>query len=304
MVGASDMTSTAHFSVRFWGVRGSYPTPGAQTVRYGGNTACVEVQVGTRTLILDAGSGIIGLGSELLRRSAGKDLNISLLITHGHGDHLLGLPFFAPLYERRTRINFFGPSLAGHNVEQLVTPLMSPPYFPVDIRKLPSQRSFHTLRDKEHIAWRNSDTEPIVLTEQADTQKAEVRVIARFTHSHPLDGAIIYRIEHAGRHLIFATDVEWGEQCDPEFIAFVEGADLLIHDAQYTSDDYWPAKKGFGHSTLEMATEMARAAHVRKLVLFHHDPTYDDDKLDSIEAEARKHFAQTHSAYEGMNIEL
>lgn len=297
------MTNT-HFLVRFWGVRGSYPTPGPQTVRHGGNTSCVEVQVGTHTLILDAGSGIIRLGHELLRRAAGKGLSVTLLITHGHGDHLLGIPFFAPLYERRSNINFFGPRLAGQSIEELVTPLMSPPYFPVDMRKLPSQRTFHTLQDKEHILWDKGGRMPVVLHEQEDTGEAEVRIIARLTNSHPMDGAIIYRIEYDGRRLIFATDVEWGDYCDPDFVAFVEGADLLIHDAQYTSDEYRRGKKGFGHSTLEMAVAMAQAAHVRNLVLFHHDPTYDDDKLDSIEMEARKHFAPTRSAYEGMTIEL
>src|SRR5207244_6905873 len=133
------------FLVRFWGVRGSYPTPGPHTLRHGGNTSCIEVQAGQYMLILDAGSGIIRLGQDLLRRTAGAPLTLSLLITHGHGDHLLGLPFFAPLFERRTSIDFFGPALEGRNIEELVTPLMSPPYFPVDIRTLPSQRTFHTV---------------------------------------------------------------------------------------------------------------------------------------------------------------
>jgi phosphoribosyl 1,2-cyclic phosphodiesterase len=149
------MTDTSHFKVRFWGVRGSYPTPGPGTIRYGGNTTCVEVEVGGHTLILDAGSGIIRLGNDLLRRSEGKPLFISLLITHGHNDHLLGMPFFMPLFEERTHIDFFGPCLGGLNIEQVVTPVMSPPYFPVDIRKLPSHRTFHTISDEEEIIWHN-----------------------------------------------------------------------------------------------------------------------------------------------------
>ena len=298
------MADTEHFLVRFWGVRGSYPAPGPHTVRHGGNTACVEVQAGTHILILDAGSGIIRLGSELLQRKHGKTLNISLLITHGHVDHLIGFPFFSPLFDPQANISIFGPRLAGLGIEQLVTPLMSPPYFPVDVRTLPSCRTYHTLSRDEQIIWRQGAADPVVITKQEDVQDIEVRVASMITNSHPKNGALIYRIEYAGRYLIFATDVEWQQHYDPAFVAFAEGADLLIHDAQYTSDDYRNAKQGFGHSAVNMATGAARAARVRRLVLFHHEPTYDDSKLDSMEVEARKSFADTYSAWEGMEVDL
>ena len=119
-----------------------------------------------------------------------------------------------------------------------------------------------------------------------------------------MNGAAIYRIEYGGRSLVYATDVEWKEQCDPAFLAFVHQADVLIHDAQYTTGDYEQAKQGFGHSTIEMATEVARAAQVEQLILFHHEPTYDDDRLDAMQALARSQFPRTSSAYEGMEIDL
>lgn len=302
------MSIQQRFLVRFWGVRGSYPTPGAHTLRHGGNTSCVEVQVGEgkgHTLIFDAGSGIIRLGDDLMRRKQhDASLDAALFITHGHGDHLVGFPFFAPLFDPRTSLHIFGPQLADHGVEQLVTQMMSPPYFPVDVRRLPSQRTFSTITDEQCIVWNTDSNEPIINLLPNDVRQAEVCVAAKFTHSHPLDGAIIYRVEYAGRRVIYATDVEWDQGCDPDFLEFVEEADLLIHDAQYTRRDYQQMKQGFGHSTIEMAVEAARAAHVHELILFHHEPTYDDNQLDRMEAEARTYFAHTRSACEGMEIDL
>ncbi len=298
------MAKTQRFLVRFWGVRGSYPAPGPQTVRHGGNTTCVEVQVGPHTIVLDAGSGIIRLGRDLLQRANGAELNISLLITHGHGDHLVGFPFFMPLFDPHATINIFGPRLAGQSIEQLVTSVMSPPYFPVDLRTLPSYRTFNTLTDKQHIVWRDGETNPTISTADEDGADAEVRIISHSTDCHPLNGALIYQIEYAGRRLVFATDVEWNGQPDAAFITLAKGADLLIHDAQYTTDDYEHAKHGFGHSTVKMATEVARATQVRRLILFHHEPTYDDNQLDRMEEEARANFGNTYSAYEGMEIDL
>lgn len=291
------------FLVRFWGVRGSYPTPGYHTLRHGGNTACVEVQVGTHTLIFDAGSGIIRLGDELLRNMNGEAC-LSLFLTHAHSDHLVGFPFFAPLFDARTNIHLFGPDLAGRAIEQIVTPVMSPPYFPVEMRGLPSQRTFHTVTDDLLVSWHPGGSEPVINTAHGKKDGAEVCVEAKFTRSHPLNGAVVYSVEYAGRRMVYATDVEWRNGCEAEFLAFVEGADLLIHDAQYTIDDYQHGKLGYGHSTVEMAVEAARTAHVRELILFHHEPTYTDNQLDTMEELAQSLFAHTRSAFEGMEIDL
>src|ERR1051326_7025723 len=190
------MEESQRFLVRFWGARGSYPTPGPSTVRYGGNTSCIEVQVGSHTLILDAGTGIIRLGEDLLQRARGEPLHVSMLITHGHGDHLIGLPFFAPLFESNAHIDFFGPSLEERSIEQLVTPIMSPPYFPVEMGKLPSQRRFYTVRSEQCITWDYGyGSEPEIVCQQEQAKDAELRVAIQFTDSHPLNGAILYRID-------------------------------------------------------------------------------------------------------------
>jgi phosphoribosyl 1,2-cyclic phosphodiesterase len=303
------MVKRQRFLVRFWGVRGSYPTPGPGTLRHGGNTSCVEVQAGSHTLIFDAGSGIIRLGETLLRQSAHRSsLNLALFFSHAHGDHLVGFPFFAPLFDARTNLHLFGPRLADQDIEEIVTTVMSPPYFPVDVRQLPSRRTYHIVNDTLCISWHQDAINPTITNQYehgAQTHRpTDLNVTARFTHSHPLNGAVIYRVDYAGRYIVYATDVEWKNGYDLDFLSFIEGADLLIHDAQYTVQDYQQGKHGFGHSTVDMAVDAARIAHVRKLILFHHEPTYDDNQLDCLEAEAQKHFAPTLSAYEGLEIDL
>src|SRR5437660_6181553 len=221
------MADRRRFLVRFWGVRGSYPTPGPHTLRHGGNTSCVEVLAGEHTLIFDAGSGIIGLGEELMRRANGmQQLDLSLFLTHGHSDHLIGFPFFAPLFDPRTNLHLFGPQLAGRDIEQVVTPFVSPPYFPVEGDRLPSNRAFYTVTDGQCITWHKHSC-PVINDEVVVPKKdADVCVMTLFTQSHPLNGAVVYRVEHAGRSVVYATDVEWSNGCEDEFLAFIKGADL------------------------------------------------------------------------------
>jgi ribonuclease BN (tRNA processing enzyme) len=167
------------------------------------------------------------------------------------------------------------------------------------------------LKGTERITWRAGEHEARIEMGKAGKAQAaqqasqdEVCLTMALTSSHPLDGAAVYQIAYGGRRLVYATDVEWKERCESEFLEFIRGADVLIHDAQYTSDDYYAAKQGFGHSRVQAATQVAREAEVGTLILFHHEPTYDDDKLDALQAEAQSQFARTYSAYESMEIDL
>jgi phosphoribosyl 1,2-cyclic phosphodiesterase len=305
--------------VKFWGVRGSHPVPGAETVRYGGNTACVEVRAGGRTIILDAGTGIIGLGRDLMRRSAlmGKSISTTLLFSHFHHDHTQGLPFFSPLYDRSARINIFGPDFQASSLEENLSLVMRPPAFPVAWEQTSAKKSVQPIRageslligqDGEHCIIHPADQSALHSFEKR--QSGEV-IHIRSLHSvaHP-DWVLLYRIDWHGFSLVYATDTEGYASNNGRLANFAYQADLLIHDAQYTDAHYQgllpgvPGTRGWGHSTLRMACDMAQAAKVQRLVLFHHEPSYDDWIITQNEQEARRLFPETLAAYEGLEVRL
>ena len=279
--------------IRFYGVRGSVPTPGPSTVRYGGNTVCVEVRLADGTvLILDAGTGMRELGNELMRE--GHRSPFYLMLTHLHWDHIIGLPFFAPIWVRDTTIRLF--PLGNDTQQQAVRrrALFDGIHFPVRAADVPATLEF--LEDYAPV-WR--------------VGSASVRRIAL---NHP-GGAQGFRIDDdGGRSIAYLTDNELSPpgQADStldELARFVRGVDLLIHDAQYVADDM-PAKSGWGHSTIEDVLELGKRSGAARLVLFHHDPDRDDDALDRLGARASEWLA-THApstealvAREGWSLEL
>ena len=279
-------------SVKFWGVRGSHPAPGPRTVRYGGNTPCVEVRLGEQVIILDAGTGLIGLGRDLARRPrpAAAPQSYVLLLSHLHHDHIQGFPFFAPAYQPGVSLDVYGPEAFEQALEEVFSRNQNPPLFPVALREMGAAKHFHSLQDGEQIVL-----------------KGDIRIRSMSSHAHP-GRLLIYRIEHRGLSVVYATDTEGYVGGDRRLAAFARGADLLIHDAQYTEEHYrglkpgLPATQGYGHSTAEMACELAGAAGVKQLVLFHHDPGYDDDTITAIECRARQLFPGTLAACEGMEL--
>jgi phosphoribosyl 1,2-cyclic phosphodiesterase len=272
-------------SIRFWGVRGSCPAPGPETAGVGGNTSCVEVVAGETHIALDAGTGLRKMGAAMA--ATGKPVDLTVLLSHVHWDHIQGLPFFGPIYAPGTRLHVAGGATTTP-LRDTLRRQMSAPSFPVDWNDLPSKLETTELRDGSRFA----------------VGDANVRV-ARANHP---DAVFAYRIEHGGRAVVYATDTEHYACVDPRLVSLARDADVLVYDAQYLPEEYaglaGPSRVGWGHSTYAAGAALAREAGVRRLVLFHHDPARTDDGVAAIEQRARDEFEDVVAAREGMTIEL
>ncbi|MDZ7265909.1 MAG: MBL fold metallo-hydrolase [candidate division KSB1 bacterium] len=309
--------SPAELLIRFWGVRGSYPVPGPHTVRYGGNTACVEVRNAYHRIILDAGTGLIALGDLIMseHQAAGADEPrephpITILLSHTHHDHIQALPFFLPAYSSRTRLYVYGPQLLGVDLRDSISLTMTARYCPVRLEELNAHKIIENLADSDRLLYRNSDRAPQIYSAREElppSQPGDLLVSIMRSYAHPKDGVFVFKIANNGRRVVYASDIEGYTGGDARLIEFARDADVLIHDAQYTHDEYadphFPTQ-GFGHSTVEMACEVARKARVGRLILFHHDPRHADEDMDRIQEYARTLFKSAYAAHEGMEIHL
>ena len=258
----------AAMTVNFWGVRGSVPSPGASTVRYGGNTSCVSVDFGDKVLVLDAGTGIRRLGKALRER---PNVEIYMLVSHVHWDHIQGFPFFEPIYNGDHDVFLFLDTRGQSSLCALIDQ-MDGVHFPVTADNLPAGVK-------------------CIANDEVSYLRGEGFDIARVNTNHP-GGGHGYRINHGGKSFVYLTDNELAPPYPKEneveaFATFCEGADALVHDAQYRIDDM-PKKLGWGHSTFDQACDLAKLAKVRELVLFHHDPDRTDDELDAIGKRAQE----------------
>lgn len=308
------MTIESTFSIRFWGVRGSYPTPGASTVRYGGNTPCVEVNVNGYTLILDGGTGIIPLGRDLVRRAnaSGKPVEAVILFSHLHHDHTQGIPFFVPAFLSNACIHLYGPDFSDSSPKLALTGLMNPPYFPIRLSELNADLRFATLREADVLLMGDS-VGGVALTSASEsaylTDPDLVQVHVLRSYAHP-NGVLHYRIDWHGHSVVYATDTEGYVNGDVRLSRFARKTSLLIHDAQYTEQHYqglepgFSVPQGYGHSTTRIACEAALAAQAEHLVLFHHAPEYGDDTLDQIAEQVQGVFPGAMLAREGLEIAL
>lgn len=290
--------------VTFWGTRGSIPAPGRATVRYGGNTSCVEVLSDNGTLVIcDSGTGIRELGLHLM--ATGKEVQGHLLFSHTHWDHIQGWPFFTPALAKGNEFTLHAVAGAHGSLETALANQMEYTYFPITLEKMNANISF------EEISEETFSIDGVKITPH------------RLNHTTACLG---YRIEADGKTVVYASDTEphalgpagkptdgsrpqLADRADRALAEFVEGADLLVMDAQYTDSEY-AEKKGWGHSTTSYATDVAVLGRVKRMALYHHDPTHEDDAVDQIVRHARKRAAAYRSdvdilgAAEGLSIAL
>jgi phosphoribosyl 1,2-cyclic phosphodiesterase len=270
------------FRVRFWGVRGSIAAPDPSTARYGGNTSSIEVRCGARLLLFDAGTGLRYLGARLLEEGP---LDADLFFTHTHFDHVCGLPFFKPFFQPVNRFRLWAGHLGGNlTLHQVLCEFMMAPLFPVPPEVFRAPIEYRDFAAGETL-----------------TPASGVRV--RTTPLNHPDGATGYRIEYAGKSVCYVTDTEHVPGSpDRNVLALIEGADLVIYDSMYTDEEYATSYVGWGHSTWQEAVRLCRQAGAKKLVVFHHDPDHDDDRLDAIGRELEAALPGAVMAREGLEL--
>lgn len=271
--------------LKFWGVRGSTPTPQQENLRYGGNTPCVEFRSeGGCLLIVDCGTGLRALGNALIEEFGRRPIRANILISHYHWDHIQGLPFFKPLYAKSNEFHLHSLPVAQASLEKALRGQMAVPYFPVGMGTMLSR-------------WKFTEIKPSPFCVEDFT-------IYYRRINHP-QGCLSFRIEGNGKSAVYATDHEPDDaESDRNIRDLARGADVLIYDSQFSREQLGGEKKGWGHSSWEEGVRVSKEAGVKQLILFHFDPDSNDDAVDRLEQSARAQFPNSRAAFEGMEIAL
>jgi len=270
--------------IKFWGVRGSTPAPQPENMRYGGNTSCVEVRVGDHLYVFDCGTGFRVLGQALRREFGSRPVSAHIFVSHFHWDHIQGLPFFGPLYDNSENRFEFHCSSRTRSLKQVFEEQMAAPYFPVGLKHMQAQQSFHDLQEGR------------IQLDGASLQATWL--------NHP-QGCMGFRLETQDGVVVYATDNEPGHALfDKNVRKLAAGADVLIYDSQYLPEEYEARRRGWGHSHWREAVNVVMESGAKELILFHHDPDHDDACIDKVVKEARNYYPKVRAAAEGMQVEV
>ena len=273
-------TDESALRVHFWGVRGSVSASGPRFAGFGGHTPCIEIRCGTRLIIIDAGTGLSALGTELADDAPAE---IDILLSHLHLDHVGGLPFFQPALSGHRLLRTYCGNLDGESADEALNRLFSPPLFPVTLDELPCRF--------EHIGFRAGDT----------LRLADGLAVRTHPLQHP-GGATGFRIEHKGRSVCYISDIEHGPSWPPSgLVEFVAGTDLLIYDGMFSEAEYCSCI-GWGHSTWQKGLDLAKAATVKGLAIFHLHPAHSDEHLRAVEAAVKAEMPGAFVAREGQAL--
>ncbi|MGI9366375.1 MAG: MBL fold metallo-hydrolase [Rhizobiaceae bacterium] len=280
------------FSAKIWGARGTLASDSKSTVRYGGNTACVEIACGDQRLIFDAGSGLRAIGDSLMKEAKKLDRKglprkpINLFFTHCHYDHISGLPFFAPFFDPNAKVDIWSGHLEGPDkTRKMIENYMKPPYFPVGPEVFSAD-----------ISYRDFDVH--------DVLKPVSDIVIKTLPLNHHDNCVGYRIEFDSRSICYITDTTHVvDEPDQGIIDFVDGTDLMIYDGTYTDEEF-PMFWNFGHSTWEEGVRLSKTAGVKRYCVFHHRPSRSDDELDKISAQCKQVFRRSWFGYEGLKIRV